>query len=76
MTKEAVLTKVAEGDYQFQAELCDDPLEALRDRDLTWEEHAALASGDIVAIERWLGKLDGRAKTWLTHRFEQENWHV
>ncbi len=79
MTKEAVLavlTRVAEGDYQFQAKLCDDPVEALKDYDLTWEEHAAVASGDILAIERWLSKLDDRTKTWLTCRLEQENWHV
>ena len=79
MTKEAVLavlTRVAEGDHQFQARLCDDPAMAFKEYDLTWEEHAALASGDIVAIERWLGKLDDRTKTWLTHRLEQESWHV
>lgn len=79
MTREAVLavlTRVAEGDYEFQARLCDNPVEALKDYDLTSEEHAALASGDIVAVERWLGKLDERTSRWLTSRLEQEHWHM
>ncbi len=58
MTDEAVLvvlTRVAEGDHEFQARLRYGPVEALKDYDLTSEEHAALASDDIAKVEEWLG---------------------
>jgi len=79
MTKEAVLavlTRVAEGDQEFHSRLCYDPAEALKEYDLTSEEHAALASGDIVKVEEWLGKLDKKTSTWLRCRLEQEYWHM
>ena len=79
MTKEAVLAvlrRVAEGDHEFQAGLCFDPLEVLNDNDLTSEEYAALVSGDIAAVEGWLGRLDEKTSTWLRCRLEQESWHV
>lgn len=56
------------------AELADNPVEALRNYDLTPEERAALASGDIRKIESWVGKLDERLKAWLTARLAQEKW--
>ena len=49
-------------------------MEALRDYDLTSEERAALAAGDIRRIESWCGKLDERLKTWLIVRLAQEKW--
>ena len=79
MTKEAVLavlTRVAEGDQEFHGKLCYDAAEALKEYDLTWEEHAALASGDIRKVEEWLGKLDKKTSTWLKCRLEQEYWHL
>jgi hypothetical protein len=59
MTREAVLAVLiggSEGDQPFQAKLCYDAAEALKEYDLTWEEPAALASVDIRKVEEWLGK--------------------
>ncbi|UCG54335.1 MAG: response regulator, partial [Dehalococcoidia bacterium] len=78
MTKEAVmavLTRVAESDQEFHSRLSQNPAEALKEYNLTSEEHAALASGDIAKIEEWLGELDKKTSTWLKCRLEQEQWH-
>ncbi|MDY7019664.1 MAG: molybdopterin dinucleotide binding domain-containing protein [Chloroflexota bacterium] len=69
----AVLDKAAL-DNVFLARLAENPTEALKDYDLTKEERAALASGDIRKIESWLGKLDERLRTWLMLRLSQEKW--
>lgn len=70
----AVLEQAAE-DSNFLARLADNPSEALADYyALTWEERAALASGDIKKIEEWVGKLDDRLATWLWCRLSQEKW--
>ena len=42
--------------------------------DLTMEQRAALASGDITAIEKWVGPLEERLKVWLKARLEMERW--
>jgi predicted molibdopterin-dependent oxidoreductase YjgC len=69
----AVLDRAAE-DNEFLARLADNPAEALEDYDLTDEEKAAIAGGDIRKIESWTGKLDDRLKKWLVARLQQEQW--
>ena len=70
----AVLSRAAE-EPQFLSRLADDPHEALKEYyTLTWEERAALASGDIRKIEGWVGKLDKHLATWLWCRLSQERW--
>ena len=72
----AILATVDEGDQQFHSKLCSDAAEAPKEYDLTPEERAALASGDIAKVEKWLGRLDKRTITWLKCRLEQEHWHM
>ena len=69
----AVLDRAAQ-DNAFLARLADNPAEPLKEYDLTAEERAAIASGDIRKIESWVGKLDERLKTWLILRLSQEKW--
>jgi len=69
----AVLSK-ASNDSDFLARLADNPDQALKGYDLTSEEKAALASGDIRWIESKLGTLDEPLRTWLTARLSQEKW--
>ena len=69
----AVLGK-ARDDTNFLARLAEDPEQTLKDYDLTSEEKAALASGDIRWIESKLGTLDKPLRTWLTARLAQEKW--
>ena len=68
-----ILTRAAD-DHKFLARLAEDPARALQEYDLTSEERAALASGDLRRIESWVGKLDERLKTWLIARLAQEKW--
>ena len=75
--KEAILEILARAadDSKFLARLAEDPEKALAEYyALTWEERAALASGDIKKIEGWVGKLDKRLATWLWCRLSQEKW--
>ncbi|MFC1926587.1 hypothetical protein ACFLWV_02425 [Chloroflexota bacterium] len=46
----------------------------MKEYNLTDEEKAAIASGDIRKIESWTGKLDERLKKWLIARLQQEKW--
>lgn len=70
----AILAKAAD-EPKFLARLADNPHEVLKEYyTLTWEERAALASGDIQKIENWVGKLDERLSTWLWCRLCQEKW--
>ena len=69
----AVLDKASE-DNEFFARLAEDPLRALSEYDLTAEERAAIASGDVRKIESWVGKLDDRLKAWLVARLQRESW--
>lgn len=69
----SVLDRAAK-DNEFLAQLAENPVEALRNYDLTAEERAAIGSGDIRKIEAWVGKLDERLKTWLVARLTQEKW--
>ncbi len=68
-----VLDKAA-ADNAFFTKLADNPSEALEEYDLTFEEKAAISSGDISKIESWVGKLDERLKKWLIARLQQEKW--
>jgi len=69
-----VLARAAD-DTEFLARMAENPEEALAEYYvLTWEERAALASGDIKKIEGWVGKLDKRLATWLWCRLQQEKW--
>jgi hypothetical protein len=68
-----VLDRAAEDDH-FIAQLTERGEEALQDYDLSWEEKAALLSGDIGWIEAYLGHLDARLRTWLDCRLQQEIW--
>ena len=76
MSKEAVLKVLekAAGDDRFISQLTHDFVEAVKDYDLSQEEHAALASGDIRWIDTNIGKLDKRLITWLDCRLQQEKW--
>ena len=64
----------AAGDNSFIAQLTYRGGEALQGYDLTWQEKAALLSGDIRWIEARLSKLDARLRTWLDCRLQQEKW--
>jgi hypothetical protein len=76
-SKEAILEILARAadDTNFLAQLADNPEKALSQYYvLSWEERAALSSGDIKKIESWVGKLDKRLATWLWCRLSQEKW--
>lgn len=68
-----VLERAAKDD-SFIAQLTHQGSEALQSYDLTWQEKAALLSGDIGWIEARLGVLDARLRVWLDCRLQQEIW--
>jgi len=74
--KEAILEILgrAADNHKFLARLAEDPEKVLDEYDLTSEEKAALASGDIRRVESWVGKLDKRLGTWIWCRLQQEKW--
>jgi hypothetical protein len=74
--KDAILQILgrAADDQKFLARLAEDPAKVLKEYNLTSEERAALASGDLRRIERWVGKLDKRLSTWIWCRLQQEKW--
>jgi hypothetical protein len=74
--KEAILEILgrAADDHKFLARLADNPANVLKNYNLTSEEAAAVASGDIRRIETWCGKLDKRLSTWIWCRLQQEKW--
>jgi hypothetical protein len=69
----AVLAKAAD-EHKFLARLAENPAKVLQEYDLTSEQRAALASGDLRRIESWVGKLDKRLSTWIWCRLQQEKW--
>jgi hypothetical protein len=69
----AILAKAAD-DHKFLARLAENPGKVLEEYNLTSEEKAALASGDLRRIESWVGKLDKRLSTWIWCRLQQEKW--
>lgn len=74
--KEAILQILgrAADDHKFLARLAEDAARVLKEYNLTSEERAALASGDLRRIESWVGKLDNRLSTWIWCRLQQEKW--
>jgi PP-loop superfamily ATP-utilizing enzyme len=74
--KEAILEILgkAADDHKFLARLAENPIKVLEDYNLTVEEKAALATGDLRRIEKWVGKLDERLSTWIWCRLQQEKW--
>ncbi|MDY6836151.1 MAG: Os1348 family NHLP clan protein [Chloroflexota bacterium] len=68
-----VLARAAD-DHKYLARLSENPEKALQEYDLTSEERAALASGDLRLIESWVGKLDKRLSTWIWCRLQQMKW--
>jgi hypothetical protein len=69
----SVLERAAQDD-EFVAQLTHHGQKALQSYDLSWQEKAALLSGDIRWIEARLGKLGPRLRTWLDCRLQQEIW--
>jgi formate dehydrogenase alpha subunit len=69
----SVLEKAAK-DNAFLAALAENSTKALESYNLTTEQRAALAAGDIVSIEKWVGPLEERLKVWLKARLAQEKW--
>ena len=74
--KEAILEILgkAADDSKFLARLAENPFKVLEEYELTAEEKAALATGDLRRIEKWVGKLDKRLSTWVWCRLQQEKW--
>ncbi len=69
----SVLEKAAR-ENAFFAALAENPMKALRSFPLAPEQKAALAAGDMAAIEKWTGPLEERLKVWLKARLEAERW--
>lgn len=61
----------ASTDDRFLAQLSDDFRFAVRDYDLSVEEKAALASGDIRRVEERVGPLEPPLRRWLDCRVRQ-----
>jgi len=78
MSKEALLTALerAADDPNFLRQLVENGSMALKDYDLTWEERAALCSGDVRWLESHIGrKLDERlVKRVLIPVLSGERW--
>jgi len=74
--REAILDVLerAAVDTGFMALLAENSPEALKGYGLTLEEKAAISSGDINQIEKWVGKLTPRQSTWLWARLQMERW--
>lgn len=74
MANKAVVEILERGatDDRFIGQLTDNFAEAVKDYDLTSEEHAALASGDISWIEEHVGPLHNHLRTWGDCRLQQE----
>ncbi len=68
-----VLERAAE-DSEFIDKLTREGSLALAKYELSWEEKAALVSGDVRWIESRVGTLTERQKTWLNCRLQQERW--
>ena len=71
----AVLQRAAE-DITFYGQMAEDYTKALQDYDLTWEERAALGSGDVRRLESYIGgKLDEQMMTRvLMPLLSREKW--
>ncbi len=74
--REAILDVLerAAVDTDFMAQLAEKPDDALKGYGLTYDEKAAIGSGDIRQIEEWVGKLTPAQSKWLWARLQQERW--
>ena len=68
-----VLDRAAD-DNAFIGQLTDQPSRALEGYSLTLKERAALLGGDLNWIEGHVCRLNGRLRTWLMCRLQQEAW--
>lgn len=64
----------ASDDNNFLTALIENPVGALKSYNLTPEHRAALATGDIESIEKWVGPLDERVRVWVKSRLKKERW--
>lgn len=69
----SVLERASE-DNRFLAALIENPVGTLKSYSLTPAHLAALADGDIDAIENWVGPMDKRIRTWVKSRLQKERW--
>lgn len=67
----AILELAAE-DNKFLTALAENPAGVLSTYDLSPEHKKALLTGDIAAIEQWVGPLEDRLQTWLKIRLSLE----
>jgi DNA-binding NtrC family response regulator len=74
--KDTIITilKRAAEDSAFIEKLTNRGSEALKEYDLAQDEQAALISGDVVWLEKHVGKLDDKLNTWVECRLQQERW--
>lgn len=68
------LLETAAEDNRFLTALAENPAGVLASYDLTAEHRKALIDGDIASIERWIGPLNERMRTWLKTRLKEENF--
>ena len=64
----------ASRDPEFITQLTERGSEALEEYDLSWDEKAALVSGDMKWIEGRVGRLSEDQKVWFNCRLQQERW--
>jgi formate dehydrogenase alpha subunit len=69
----AILERAAK-DNAFLSALAENPAGALQSYDLSLEHRAALAAGDVSAIEEWVGPLEERLRAWLRGRLRRERF--
>jgi hypothetical protein len=68
-----ILSRAAD-DQKFLARLAENPHKVIAEYNLTMEERIALARGDIIKVESWIGHLDRRLSTWFRVRSTRERW--
>ena len=61
-------------DRDFIVRLTEEGSKALDEYTLSWEERAALVSGDLSWVEKRIGRLTDDQKTWFRCRLQQERW--
>ncbi len=64
----------AAADSEFVTDLVDNGVEALAGYELTGPEKLAVLTGDIAWIEKQIGTLTDRQRSWLEQRLSAEIW--